>query len=97
LNTSLNELLRLLSESEREQVNRAVSRLFANEDFQLVFRKMNADCGGVLGSSFLPSNGGDAVKAAGVDGSKGPVRWLFDTYLSSLIEEKTKPTEQVTK
>jgi len=96
LNASLNELLRPLSETERHHIDRAVARLFANEDFQLVFRKLNADCGGVFGSSFTPSNGGDAIKAAGVDGSKGPARWLFDTYLSSLDEKQEKPTEQVT-
>jgi hypothetical protein len=72
---SLSELLQPLTEKERTSVNRAAARLFMNDDFQLVFRRMNQDCGGVLGTVFLPSNGGDAVKAAGVDGSKAAVRW----------------------
>jgi len=97
MNATLNELLRPLSETERPQVDRAAVRLFANEDFQLVFRKMNQSCGGLFASVFTPAHGMDAMTAASIDGNKGHVRWLFDTYLSSLDEKETKPTEQVTK
>ncbi len=92
---TISTLLSPLTERERQSVNRAAARLFANEDFQLIFRKLNMDCGGVLGAVFLPANDGDAIKAGGVDGSKGPVRWLLDCYIHQ-NEEKPEPKEQET-
>jgi hypothetical protein len=92
---SLSELLAPLTEKERIGINRVAARLFNNDDFQLVFRRMNQDCGGVLGTVFLASNGGDAVKAAGVDGSKAAVRWLLDCFIHQ-HEEKPEPKEQET-
>jgi hypothetical protein len=92
---TISELLQPLDERERLAVDRAAARLFSNDDFQLVFRKLNMDCGGVLGAVFLPSNNGDTVKAGAVDGSKGPVRWLLDRFIHQ-HEEKQEPKEQET-
>ena len=93
--SDLHDLLQPLNERERLAVDRAAARLFSNDDFQLVFRKLNMDCGGVLGAVFLQSNNGDTVKAGAVDGSKGPVRWLLDRLIHQ-HEEKQEPKEQET-
>jgi len=92
---TISDLLKPLTLNEASRIDDAVARLFNNDDFQLVFRRMNQQCGGVLGTVFMPSNGGDAVKAAGVDGSKATVRWLLYCFIHQ-HEEKQEPKEQET-
>lgn len=92
---TISDLLKPLDERERQAVDRAAARLFVNDDFQLVFRRLNMDCGGVLGRVFMPANNGDLAKAAGADGSKGPVRWLLDCFIHQ-HEEREEPREQET-
>lgn len=87
------ELLTPLTADEKPQVLKAALRLFDKDDFQLVFRSMNADVGGILNPAF--ELGGDAVKAAFREGQKEPLRWLFTMFLKG-IPETEKPTTQET-
>jgi len=56
------ELLATLTTEEKKEVLKAALRLFDKPDFQLVFRSLNADVGGILNPAF--ELGGDAIKAA---------------------------------
>lgn len=86
------ELLTPLTADEKPQVLKAALRLFDKDDFQLVFRSLNADVGGILNPAF--ELGGDAIKAAFREGQKEPLRWLFTMFLQGIPEEK--PTTQET-
>lgn len=90
---SAQELITPLTTEEKPQVLKAALRLFDKPDFQLVFRSLNADVGGILNPAF--EQGGDAVKAAFREGQKEPLRWLFTTFLQG-IPETEKPKEQET-
>ena len=87
------ELLKPLSDAEKRDVLKATLRLFDKDDFQLVFRSLNADVGGILNPAF--EQGGDAVKAAFREGQKEPLRWLFTMHLKG-IPETEKPKTQET-
>lgn len=87
------DLLTPLTADEKPQVLKAALRLFDKDDFQLVFRSLNADVGGILNPAF--EQGGDAVKAAFREGQKEPLRWLFTMHLKG-IPETEKPKEQET-
>lgn len=96
MHTDLHELLSPPTEDEKLRVPMAVSRIFANEDFQLVFRYMNMTAGDVFAPCFAPADKGDAILAAIKDGAKTHVRWLLDTYIASAAERKPRATEQDT-
>jgi hypothetical protein len=87
------ELLTPLTADEKRDVLKAALRLFDKPDFQLVFRSLNADVGGILNPAF--EQGGDVVKAAFREGQKEPLRWLFTMHLKG-IPETEKPQEQET-
>ncbi len=87
------DLIKPLTIEEKSRVMKATQRLFINDDFQLVFRSLNADCLGVLNPSFEGAK--DPIAAAYLDGQKEPVRWLFSAFLNELPTEE-KPSEQIT-
>lgn len=87
------ELLTPLTSNEKKDVLKSALRLFDKPDFQLVFRSLNADVGGILNASY--EQGGDAVKAAFREGQKEPLRWLFTMFLKG-IPETEKPQTQET-
>ena len=84
------ELLTPLTPDEKKDVLKATLRLFDKPDFQLVFRSLNADVGGILNSSFDQSG-----EPSFRDGQKEPLRWLFTMFLKG-IPETEKPKEQET-
>ena len=90
---SASELLKPLDADEKKDVLKATLRLFDKPDFQLVFRSLNADVGGILNPAF--ELGGDTVKAAFREGQKEPLRWLFTMFLKG-IPETEKPKTQET-
>jgi hypothetical protein len=86
----LADLLKPLTEQERQHLAGAVIRLFANEDFQLVFRRMAS-----ISPPFASVFRGDSNEAAAArDGAAGHVRWLLDTYLTQTATEKPKRKRQ---
>jgi hypothetical protein len=86
MHAEIAELLTPLNEEERQRLNGAVVRLFANEDFKLIFRRMNS-----IASPFAAVMTGDGLeKAAARDGAAGHVRWLLTTYLTQTASEKPK-------
>lgn len=87
------ELLTPLTADEKKDVLKSALRLFDKPDFQLVYRSLNADVGGILNPAF--ELGGDAIKAAFREGQKEPIRWLFTMFLQG-IPETEKPTTQET-
>ena len=87
------ELLKPLSDAEKKDVLKATLRLFDKPDFQLVFRSLNSDVGGILNPAF--EQGGDAVKAAFREGQKDIVRVLFTPFIHG-IPETEKPKTQET-
>jgi hypothetical protein len=87
------ELLAPLTNDEKKEVVKAALRLFDKPDFQLVYRSLNADVGGILNPAF--EMGGDAIKAAFREGQKEPLRWLFAMFLKG-IPETEKPNKQET-
>ena len=87
------ELLKPLDADEKKDVLKATLRLFDKPDFQLVFRSLNADVGGILNPAF--EQGGDAVKAAFREGQKDVVRMIFTPFIHG-IPETEKPKEQET-
>lgn len=91
--TSAAELLSPLTADEKKDVLKAALRLFDKPDFQLVFRSLNADVGGILNPAF--EQGGDAVRAAFREGQKEPLRWLFTMFLKGITETEN-PKEQET-
>lgn len=87
------DLIAPLTAAEKKDVLKAALRLFDKPDFQLVFRSLNSDVGGILNPAF--EIGGDAVKAAFREGQKEPLRWLFTMFLKG-IPETEKPKTQET-
>ena len=87
------ELLAPLSTDEKKEVVKAALRIFDKPDFQLVFRSLNADVGGILNPAF--ELGCDAIKAACREGQKEPLRWLFAMFLKG-IPDTEKPNKQET-
>ena len=87
------DLIAPLTAAEKKDVLKAALRLFDKPDFQLVFRSLNSDVGGILNPAF--EIGGDAIKAAFREGQKEPLRWLFTMFLKG-IPETEKPKEQET-
>lgn len=87
------DLIAPLTAAEKKDVLKAALRLFDKPDFQLVFRSLNSDVGGILNPAF--EIGGDAIKAAFREGQKEPLRWLFTMFLQG-IPETEKPTTQET-
>jgi hypothetical protein len=87
------DLIAPLTAAEKKDVLKAALRLFDKPDFQLVFRSLNSDVGGILNPAF--EMGGDAIKAAFREGQKDPLRWLFTMFLKG-IPETEKPKTQET-
>ena len=87
------DLIAPLTAAEKKDVLKAAIRLFDKPDFQLVFRSLNSDVGGILNPAF--EIGGDAIKAAFREGQKEPLRWLFTMFLKG-IPETEKPKTQET-
>ena len=87
------DLIAPLTAAEKKDVLKAALRLFDKPDFQLVFRSLNSDVGGILNPAF--EIGGDAIKAAFREGQKEPIRWLFTMFLKG-IPETEKPKTQET-
>jgi hypothetical protein len=92
---SVHELFTPLKEAEKSRLPAVVAKLFHNEDFQLLFRWMNQNCGGIASTSFEVKVE-DTYKAAWKDGQKAIPRDLFARYIESVGPEKDKPTTQDT-
>ena len=90
----LYELLTPLSVQERERIPACIEHLFHNEDFHLLFRWMNQNCGGIASTSFQTL--GEPEKAAWKDGHKAIPRDIFARFLELVGPEREKPKTQET-
>lgn len=91
---SVHELFTPLKEAEKSRLPAVVAKLFHNDDFQLLFRWMNQNCGGIASTSFDAMDMDDTYKSAWKDGQKAIPRAIFARYLESVGPEKEKPTTQ---
>lgn len=91
---TIRDLLSPLTPEEQKKLPGIVCRLFANEEFQLLFRHMNQASGDVMGTVFDKTN--DAIKAAGLEGLKVFPREFLGHYIAGFHEPKDKPTTQDT-
>lgn len=93
MNHAMHEILAPLTDAEKTRIPAVIEKLFHNDDFVLLFRWLNQNCGGIASTSFVQL---DPLKAAWMDGHKAPPRDIFRHYLALATPEKEKPQTQET-